>query len=66
MGFHVTRRTTFGRLGPMQDFLDLPRDPFSRASRWVKLPLGVAESFETREQRSFDPSDEVDEVLDLS
>ena len=66
MGFFVTRKTTFGRLGAMQDFMDLPRDPFSTASHWVKLPTGCAESKGTRERRAFDPLDVVQEVVYLS
>jgi hypothetical protein len=66
MGFYVTRKTTFGRLSAMQDFMDVPRDPFSSSGRWIKLPAGVAESFETRERRTFDPQDEVQEVLYLA
>jgi hypothetical protein len=46
--------------------MDVPRDPFSSSGRWVKLPAGVAESFETRERRKFEPTDEVHEVLYLA
>jgi hypothetical protein len=66
MGSFVTRKTTFGRLGPMQAFVAMPRDPFACAGRWLKLPAGVAESCETRERRAFDPLEVVQEVLDLS
>jgi hypothetical protein len=65
MGFQVTRKTTFGRLGAMQDFMDVPSDPFSSSTRWTKLPMGVAESMGTRERRAFQPHDVVHEVLYL-
>ena len=35
MGYFVTRKTTFGALPPMQDFLEEPRDPFSSPTRWL-------------------------------
>jgi len=66
MGFFVTRKTTFAALSPMQDFLEAPRDPFSKPQRWLKLPTGEAEACETRERRSFAPRDVVHEVLDLA
>jgi hypothetical protein len=66
MGFFVTRKTTFAALSPMQDFLEAPRDPFSRPQRWLKLPSGEAEASETRERRSFAPREMVLEVLDLA
>lgn len=66
MAFFVTRKTTYGALRPMQDFVEAPRDPFSAPGRWLKLPGGRAESRATREQRVFLPTDEVLEVLDLS
>jgi hypothetical protein len=66
MGFFVTRKTTYGALGPMQHFLEAPRDPFSSPQRWLKLPTGEAEARETRERRVFSSRDVVHEVLDLA
>jgi hypothetical protein len=66
MGFFVTRKTTFASLSPMQVFLEAPRDPFSRPTKWVKLPAGVAEASETREKRTFAPFEHVFEVVDLA
>ncbi|MEZ0231102.1 MAG: hypothetical protein ACAI25_20975 [Planctomycetota bacterium] len=66
MGFFFTRKTTFAALSPMQDFVEAPRDPFSKPQRWLKLPCGQAEASETRERRSFAPRDVVLEVLDLA
>lgn len=65
MSFYVTRKTTYGRLGAMQDFVDVPSDGFTVSSRWTKLPSGQAESQGTRERRSFAPHDVVHEVLEL-
>jgi hypothetical protein len=62
----VTRKTIFAALSPMQDFLEAPRDPFSKPQRWLKLPSGEAEASDTRERRSFSPRDIVHEVLDLA
>ncbi len=66
MGFFVTRKTTFSALSPMQIFVEAPRDPFSRPSRWVKLPGAVAEESETRQRRTFAPYEAVFEVVDLA
>jgi hypothetical protein len=66
MGFFVTRKTTYGALGPMQDFVAASRDPFGATLRWLKLPTGEAEARATRERRLFLASDVVLEVLDLA
>ena len=65
MSYSVTRKTTFGALRPMQDFVDEPRDPFSSPTKWIKLPSGVAECLLTREQRTFGACESVREVVDL-
>ncbi len=66
MGYFVTRKTTFGALSAMQVFVDEPRDPFSAPLRWQKLPSGVAEALSTRERRTFDPTEQVRELVELS
>lgn len=66
MGFFVTRKTTFAALTPMQDFMEAPKDPFSKPQRWLKLCSSEAEASETRERRAFSPRDIVLEVLDLA